>query len=522
MTLKSDIVSKLREIVSPNCIRVSPEDAYVYSFEKIFEDRTNPKPMIIVKTTAESAIKQIEELADAEGFTLVRRGGNVDLDKIGKANRKVLVLDTTPPPDIAEFDKRRRKSTEEIHETRQKLLNLMRTRERSYKNLTAIIETLLKDEMISHCASCNVCTGYCTVAPNFDHVETWSAKGRYLLTRGFAQGEVQPSKRLADILYSCTLCGSCYMQCIPASQIHEAILDVRGKIAEAGLAPESVQVASRNIRECGNPLEASASQRTAWVKRLPPDSLSEKADVLYWVGCNTALRSGIRKTAVATVNVLNGANVQVMTLGEKEGCCGVPMIFGGLFKEAERNAERVIDMIDEANVETLVTSCSGCYETFVNFYPNKLDIELPCEVLHTSQLLERLMRDERIVPPRLKIRVSYHDPCGLGRHCGVYEAPRNVLRAIPDLQLVEPVMKREYSRCCGGGGGFWGVNSKASMSLARQRILEDIAPLNVDALTTTCPLCYTNFLYTSTKHSLGMNVYDIVEILDTALKVGNS
>jgi Fe-S oxidoreductase len=254
------------------------------------------------------------------------------------------------------------------------------------------------------------------------------------------------------------------------------------------------------------------------VKKLPSDSLSERADVLYWVGCNTALRSGIRKTAIATVNVLNEANVKIKTLGEKEGCCGVPMIFGGLFKDAGQNAERVVRAIDEASVETLVTSCSGCYETFVNFYPNKLDIELPCEVLHTSQLLERLIKEEKIVPHRLKMRVSYHDPCGLGRHCGVYDAPRNVLQAIPDLQLVEPFMKREHSRCCGGGGGFWGVNSEASMSLARLRILEDIAPLNADALATTCPLCYTNFLYTSTKHSLGMNICDIVEILDMALR----
>ena len=327
MTLRSNIVTKLREIASPKCVLVSPEDVYVYSFEKIFDDRRNSKPMIIVRTTAESAIKQMEELADAEGFTLVRRGENADLNRIRQANRTVVVLDSIPPPDIAEFDERRRKSTEEIRETRQKLLNLMRTRERSYKNLTALIETLLKDEMISHCASCDVCTGYCTVAPYFDHVETWSAKGRYRLTRGFVQGEVQPSKRLADILYSCTLCGACYMQCIPTSQIHEAILGVRGTIAEAGLAPESARVASQNIRECGNPLGASARQRVNWVKKLPSGSLSEKADILYWVGCNTALRSGIRKTAVATVNVLNHADVPVMTFGEKEGCCGVPMIF---------------------------------------------------------------------------------------------------------------------------------------------------------------------------------------------------
>ena len=518
MMLKSKIVKKLAQIVDPKRILVSPEDVYVYSFEKILEDRRYSNLDVVIKATSKDEISQIEKLADKEGFIVIRRGRNADFYESGKTNNKVVILDTIPPLEIGTFDERFRKRAEEIRETKHKLMNVMRSRERSYKNLASVIESLLSDKMIFQCEGCNVCTGYCTVSPYFNHIETWSAKGRYLLTRGFTKGEVKPSKRLADILYSCTLCGSCYIQCIQNPRIHESILEARGKMAEVGLAPESTQAAFKNIREHGNPLGSSVSQRAHWMKMLPANSLNEKVDILYWVGCNTALRSGVRKTAAATIKVLDEAGVKVMTFGEKEGCCGVPIIFGGLFKDAKRNAERVVEAIDNAEVETLVTSCSGCYETFVNFYPNKLDIELPCEVLHTSQLVERLIREGRLSPNRLKMRVSYHDPCGLGRHCGVYDSPRNVLRSIPDLQLVEPFMSRERSRCCGGGGGFWGVNSKASMSLAYLRITEDIAPLNVNVLTTACPLCYTNFLYTSTRHSLGTKIYDIVEILDMALK----
>lgn len=516
--LKSEIVKALTQIVEPKRVLVNLEDLYVYSFEKILEDRRGSNFDVVVKTTSKDEISQIERLANTEGFTIVRRGRDVDFCETGKMDNNVVLLDTATPPDIVDFDERFSKRAVELKEAKHRLVDVMRSRERASKGLASVIETLLSEKMISQCANCEVCTGYCTVSPHFEHVETWSAKGRYLLTRGFVRGELRASKRLADILYSCTLCGSCYIQCIPTPHIHEAILDVRGKMAEAGLAPESAQAVFGNIREHGNPLGSSASQRSHWMKMLRVDLLSEKGDTLYWVGCNTALRSGIRRTAAATVRVLNEAGVRLMTFGEKEGCCGVPMIFGGLFQDAKQNAKRVIEAIDKANVATLVTSCSGCYETFVNFYPNKLGVELPCEVLHTSQLVERLLRERRLSLNQLNMRVSYHDPCGLGRHCNVYDPPRNILKSIPDLQLVEPFMNRERSRCCGGGGGFWSVNSKASMSLAHLRITEDIAPLNVSVLATACPLCYTNFLYTSTRRALGMRIHDIMEILEMALK----
>jgi len=140
-----------------------------------------------------------------------------------------------------------------------------------------------------------------------------------------------------------------------------------------------------------------------------------------------------------------------------------------------------------------------------------------CQVLHSSQLAERLEKDGELALSNVPMRVSYHDPCGLGRHCGVYESPRKVLGAIPGLQLVEPDLSRERSRCCGGGGGFWGVNSSASMSLAHLRLEQDIMPLNVEALAVTCPMCYTNFLYTLKKHGVEMKVYDVMELMEMAL-----
>ena len=519
MFRKDRFVKKVEKIVGPERVLTSPEDLYVYSFETIFEDPIYSNLDLVVKAISEDEIAQIEKLAEEEGFGVVQRGRNADLQKFNKMKgHGGIILDTVPPPDITAFDERLNQRARETEETIQKLKKTMCSVERSPKNLASVIEALFLDKMISQCRDCKVCTGYCTVSPTFNHVETWSAKGRYLLTRGFTRGNLKPSKKLAEILYSCTLCGLCYAQCIPDLRLDEAILEARGMMAEEGLAPESTKAALKNITEYGNPMGASEELRARGMKTLPENLLKKKANVLYWAGCNTVLRSGVRATATATVRVLNAAGVDVMTLGKREGCCGFSLVVGGFFEEAKRNAEQVINAVDEAGVEMLVTSCSGCYETFADFYPNKLDVEMPCQVLHSSQLVERLLKDGELALNNMPMRVSYHDPCGLGRHCGVYGPPRELLRSIPDLQLIEPRLSRERSRCCGGGGGFWGVNSRASMNIANTRITEDIMPLHVDALATACPLCHTNFLYTSIKHSIGIKIYDIMEIMEMALK----
>ncbi len=517
--MNTHVIRKLTEIVGPKRVLTDPEDLYVYSFEKIFENAKYSNFNAVVKATSTDEITQIEKLAETEGFTISRRGENAINEPQKTKRSAALILDTLSHPELTAFNEKLSEKFQQFREHRQKLMDAM-LRERSYKGLASVVESLFHNKIINQCRDCEACTGYCTVSPIFNHVETYSSKGRYLLTRGLIRGELKPSKRLADILNSCTLCGLCYIQCTSNLHLYEAILEARGRMIEKGLAPESGKTALKNISEYGNPIGASKDLRMRWMKRLPKDSLKKKADVLYWAGCNTVLRSGVRATANATVNVLKASGIDVMTLGEKEGCCGFSLVAGGFFEEAKRNAKQIIRTVDEAGVETLVTSCSGCYETFVDFYPNKLGVEMPCQVLHSSQLVERLVRDEALVLNNLPMTVSYHDSCGLGRHCGVYEPPRKLLKAIPDLQLIEPAMSRERSRCCGGGGGFWSLNSRASMNLAHQRIKEDFMPLNVEAIAVTCPLCYTNFLYTLRRYALSMKVYDVMEILEMALGKG--
>ena len=140
----------------------------------------------------------------------------------------------------------------------------------------------------------------------------------------------------------------------------------------------------------------------------------------------------------------------------------------------------------------LVTNCPGCYRTFKHYYPNLLNIEMPCEVLHVTQLLQSLNNRQSMFKKELTMRATYHDPCAL-KQSGVYEAPRRVLNEIPGLQIIEMASNKELSRCCGGGGGLWAINPSVTFYCALRKIKEDIFPLNARFCITSCPQCYTIF-----------------------------
>jgi len=251
------------------------------------------------------------------------------------------------------------------------------------------------------------------------------------------------------------------------------------------------------------------------MNQIPNLTLPKTAEVLYWVGCTTATRSP--NVAKSVANILNHARVNFTTLGEKEGCCGYVLLKTGLWNEAKKNASLVLEKVKATNAEILVTPCAGCYYTFTELYPQILDVRMPIEVVHTSQLVEQLIKEGMIEPKEVNVRVTYHDPCSLGRHCGVYESPRNVLKSIPELELVEMPLSRSRSRCCGAGGGLWSYNTEVSMNSAFTRLEKDVVPLNVSLLTTCCPACYMNLRYTAIKRSIPVKICDVMEVVERSM-----
>jgi len=241
-----------------------------------------------------------------------------------------------------------------------------------------------------------------------------------------------------------------------------------------------------------------------------------KNDYIYWAGC--AYRLKYPEVAKATEHTLKRAGLKFQTLGEKEGCCGALLFLTGFEDEGRKNALKVIRKISKKGCKSIVTDCAGCYRAFSRLFPSSLNRKVPFNVLHSSQLMDRLIQRKKLKLKELKLRVAYHDPCELGRHCGVYEEPRKVLKAIPGLELVEAELNRAEATCCGGGGGVWALYTDVAQEVTAEKLKNEILPLKVDALVSTCPACYTNFCSNVNRNELPVKVYNLSQMVELALR----
>ncbi|MCX8204669.1 MAG: (Fe-S)-binding protein [Candidatus Nezhaarchaeota archaeon] len=236
--------------------------------------------------------------------------------------------------------------------------------------------------------------------------------------------------------------------------------------------------------------------------------------VLYWIGCVTSFR--YPDIARAAIRALRKMNVDPILLGEREGCCGDILFLTGQLEAAKENAKRVMGVIESERPDVLVTGCSGCYRAFTKGF-EEAGLKPSFKVLHSSQFVEDLIKRGAVRFKGLKMKVTYHDPCELGRLSGVYEAPRNVLKSIPGLELVEMALTRNLARCCGAGGGFFGLKPEVAQELGLLRLRKDVLPTKAEALVSACPTCYMNFYYIIAREDMPVRLYDLMEIVDMAL-----
>jgi Fe-S oxidoreductase len=255
-------------------------------------------------------------------------------------------------------------------------------------------------------------------------------------------------------------------------------------------AAHTVSAIRARLASEGNPLGEERGRRAAWAEGLPVRPFREGMEYLYFVGCYYSYDRRLRKAAAATVRILQRAGVRFGILGEREGCCGESVRKTGaeqLFRDLARaNIKTWID----AGVQRIVVSSPHCFHTFRNEYP---EFRVNFEVLHLSQFLRELLRDGRLKLVRpVPRRVAYHDPCYLGRHNGVFDEPREVLRAVPGLELLELPDARERSLCCGGGGGRIWMDTPRGERFSELR-LDQARDVGAEALATACPYCITMF-----------------------------
>ncbi len=351
-------------------------------------------------------------------------------------------------------------------------------------------------EALNTCTMCGFCKSVC---PTFKAINWDSAlsRGRIALAYGLLHGEIPADESVVENMYTCTTCADCVRRCPSKVDIVDIIETCRADLVREGrMLPKHRSIVDSVLAK-GNPFNEDVPVREVLGREPRP------AKYAYYSGCTAAYRT--RRTSEASISILDKLGVDFTTLDEV--CCGSVLQRIGVDQaEVTRLMQRNVDAIAALGVETLLLSCAGCYRMFKHEFPKY--VEVPFEVLHMTEFLATQELDLK----PLERKVTYHDPCHLGRHCGVYEPPREVIRMFPGVDFKEMPYNRDTSHCCGGGGGVRSAYPGVAATIADQRMDETGS---AEILITTCPFCVTNLI--AGKGDRDIEVVDLVELVDDHL-----
>ena len=292
---------------------------------------------------------------------------------------------------------------------------------------------------------------------------------------------------------------------------------MRAKAVEAGVGPLPAQkVIVQNLEAYDNPWGQPRSRRTNWTRGLgfKIKDLSkgkEKAEVLFYPGCTYAYDPRITENIRDIAVLMHEAGIDFGILGNAEKCCGSTAFNLGYVKVLEKYGAANIETFNNLGVKTIVTPCAGCYNTIKNVYAQLGACEY--EVKHSVVILAELVKQGKLKPTRpIDTMVTYHDPCHLGRHGEIYDAPREILQSIPGLKLIEMDRIREYAFCCGGGGGARTGKLDFALATARRRV-DEAEETGAELLVTACPFCEQNFLDYMDATGSKLDLIDVVALL---------
>ncbi|MGY5857828.1 MAG: (Fe-S)-binding protein [Candidatus Thorarchaeota archaeon] len=416
------------------------------------------------------------------------------------------------------------------------------------------------EDMMDSCVRCSKCKfipqlviqskRFSSICPSIDYYNfhAYSGGGRMIAANAYSKGRVELTPEMLDVIYRCTNCGGCEVSCkwVYELEPNEAIHEIRVAAVEAGAGPmpkhkKYIELVERN----NNPYGEDPEKRPAWL--TDGITTNESSSTLYFVGCTASYRR--EEIAVATAKILNAAGEDFRLMGSDEMCCGSPVFRVGDQKKAVEIMKANIEQFKEAGIDKIITSCSGCYNMLKVEYPRFVEHDI--EVIHTSQMIEGFLDEGKLeLKEKVPMKVTYHDPCHLGRMAepyekwegekievlsqvfiydppkpdrrganGVYDAPRNVLKQIPGVELVEMERIREYSYCCGAGGGCRSAYPDFALWASNER-LEEAESTGASTLVSACPFCGTNFLEGMESRDSSMEYFDLTQLVLRSLGGG--
>jgi Fe-S oxidoreductase len=410
------------------------------------------------------------------------------------------------------------------------------------------------------CCRCSICkfvpleklteNRYSYVCPSVAryNFNAYAGGGRMAIGISLLDQRIDYSEKLLDVVYNCQMCGACDDSCKYAMdmEVLEPLNEVRIQCVENGHTLPALDIVVDSMRKQGTMAPKKGIKRGDWARELDvKDAVRQKSRVLFHAGCRSCGDKTLWRVAQDSVTLLQKAGADIGIMGDRELCSGGRAYQMGYKEDFLQQAGRTLSLIQKTGAETIVTGCADCYHAF-NFLYDKFSLKGKLEVLHSTQYLDRLIKEEKLkLIKKVDVKVTYHDPCHLGRQGepyihwkgkpvpgqihifdppkefrrgthGVYEPPRNILRSIPGLTLLEMSRIKEYAWCCGGGGGVAETNPGFAGWTAGERITE-AESTGAEVFATACPGCHQSLSRAARAKGSRLKVSDVIELLKKAV-----
>jgi len=380
---------------------------------------------------------------------------------------------------------------------------------------------------IDACTRCRLCADVC---PAVDAAADGQLSGVYRLSElggmlrrrkgllrkvfGLKPPTEDQLKAFAETVFRCTLCGNCQAVCPVNIHLKDLWLALRRDLVGDGTYPEKIDMIQANLEASRNVFDEENEERADWVEDLrdaPDDGfIRDRADVVYFTGCVASFFPLAQRIPMDLAAILEAVGVDFSLLGEEEWCCGFPLLGAGLTDSLGPIIAHNLAAVGEKGAAEVVFACPGCFHMWQTHYPKEVKLS------HSTQFLLELMREGRIPLKQVPVKVTYHDPCDLGRASHVYGAPREILGAIPGVTLVEMARNRENCLCCGGGGNLEMIDADLSGKIAEEKVRQVMAT-GAEIVVTACQQCIRTMTGHIRRNQLDIEVMDITGLVHRAL-----
>lgn len=322
-------------------------------------------------------------------------------------------------------------------------------------------------------------------------------------------------KRFSSTVFRCTLCAGCQEACPVGIDLKKLWLSIRQDLVHSGHFPQKIEMIRDNLETSRNVFGEDNEERADWVSdmRDPPEHgyMKDKAKVVYFAGCVSSYFPLAQTIPMALAEIFDASGVDFTLLGGDEWCCGYPLLGAGLRETFQAFVKQNLEAIRRKEAEAVVFTCPSCYQMWREFYPPEF------EIFHASEYLTLLLRENRVPLKELELTVTYHDPCDLGRGARVFEQPREVIRSIPGVKLVELQKNREKCQCCGGGGNLEMIDADLSSAISKAKI-EEALGAGAQAVVTTCQQCVRTMTTYTRRNKVPIEIMDLTHLVQRALK----